>query len=101
MTNAEKILTNYDLKVVKKYGFLAISKKGENNYKCVAPNKKQRLYFMFGNEFNKETVQELIRERKVIKVTAYQLYKMLLKEEIFNSTLERYKRYRELNKLQQ
>ncbi|MBV7271644.1 hypothetical protein JMF89_04050 [Clostridiaceae bacterium UIB06] len=101
MTNAERILSNYDLRVVKRYGFLAISKKWKNNYKCVAPNKKQRLYFMFGNEFRKDTIQELIRERKVIKVTAYGLYKMLLREETFYSVLERYKRYSELKKLQQ
>lgn len=100
MKNSERILKNYDIKFYAKNNYFAISKKGENNFKAIAPSTNLRLYFMFGNEFNKATIQELITKRKAIKVTGYNFYKMMLEEKKFNESLEKYKKYKKIIELQ-
>lgn len=72
-------------------GFIAVAKKGNANFKAVLPSKNCRLYFMFDEEFNRATIQELITKRKAVKMTAYDLYKLVLEEQEFVKSLEAYK----------
>lgn len=91
MTNAEKIAKNYELKFYSRSKLLGIKKKGDNKITYVAPSKNVRLYFMFDQEFDKSTIQELISKRKAIKITGYDLYKLILEEKVFMDALENYK----------
>ncbi len=75
MTQAEKIIKNYDVAFVKS-GFLAIRKKGDKKFIAVAPSKTVNLYFLFGGKM--ENFEELKKEKKAFKITGYGLYKKCL-----------------------
>ena len=90
MKNIERIKKAYDINMMKN-GFLTVTKKGEFPTKFVLPSKNCRLYFMFNEIFNKTTIGGLVKGRKVIKITALDLYKEVLDETKFNSCIEAFK----------
>ncbi|MBC8059694.1 MAG: hypothetical protein H7Y18_03420 [Clostridiaceae bacterium] len=93
MTCIERIKKAYDINVMTN-GFLAIATKGQFPTKLVLPSKNCRLYFMFGEEFKKTTIDELILKRKAIKITALNLYRIILEEKEFIKSIKAYDKFK-------
>lgn len=91
MTQAEKIIKNYDISFVKP-GFLAIRKKGDKKFIAVAPYKTVNLYFLFGGKM--ENFEELKKEKKAFKITGYGLYKKMVGESKFQELLGVWQNYK-------
>ncbi|AUN26515.1 hypothetical protein RSJ21_15255 [Clostridium botulinum] len=91
MTQAEKIIKNYDVAFIKP-GFLGIRKKGDKRFITIAPSKNVNLYFLFGGRM--ENFQELKKEKKAFKITGYGLYKKMFGESKFQELLGVWQNYK-------
>lgn len=87
MNNIDRIKKAYDFRQTSS-GFLAIKKKETEEVKVVLPSSDTTIYFMFNEEFNKATIAELVRARKVIKITSLELYRKILPLEQFKRGLD-------------
>ncbi|MCS4468695.1 hypothetical protein JTS96_09940 [Clostridium botulinum] len=75
MTQAERIIKNYDVAFIKP-GFLGIKKKGDKRFIAVAPSKTVNLYFLFGGKM--ENFEELKKEKKHLKLQVMDFTKKCL-----------------------
>ncbi|MBN3382932.1 hypothetical protein FC816_00635 [Clostridium botulinum] len=91
MTQAERIIKNYDVAFIKS-GFLGIRKKGDTKFIAVAPSKTVNLYFLFGGKM--ENFEELKKEKKAFKITGYGLYKKMFGETKFQEFLAVWHNYK-------
>ncbi|ENK1242251.1 hypothetical protein AB2063_000359 [Clostridium botulinum] len=91
MTQAEKIIKNYDVAFIKP-GFLAIRKKDDKRFVTIAPSKTVNLYFLFGGRM--ENFEELKKEKRVFKITGYGLYRKMFGETKFQELLGVWQNYK-------
>ncbi|KEI96151.1 hypothetical protein [Clostridium botulinum] len=91
MTQAEKIIKNYDVAFIKP-GFLAIRKKSDKRFIIIAPSKAVNLYFLFGGRM--ENFEELKKEKKAFKITGYGLYRKMFGETKFQELLGVWQNYK-------
>ncbi|MBO0573722.1 hypothetical protein EXQ42_01815 [Clostridium botulinum] len=91
MTQAERIIKNYDVSFIKP-GFLAIRKKGDKKFITIAPSKNVSLYFLFGGRM--ENSEELKKEKKAFKITGYGLYRKMFGETKFQELLGVWQNYK-------
>ncbi|EPS49073.1 hypothetical protein CFSAN002369_14145 [Clostridium botulinum CFSAN002369] len=75
MTQAERIIKNYDVAFIKP-GFLGIKKKGDKRFIAVAPSKTVNLYFLFGGKM--ENFEELKKRKKHLKLQVMDFTKKCL-----------------------
>ncbi|MCW6110087.1 hypothetical protein [Clostridium sporogenes] len=75
MTQAERIIKNYDVAFIKP-GFLGIKKKGDKKFIAVAPSKTVNLYFLFGGKM--ENFEELKKRKKHLKLQVIDFTKKYL-----------------------
>lgn len=87
MKNIDRIRESYDFRQTNS-GLLAMKKKSTNEVKVVLPSSNTTLYFIFDEEFKKDTVLELVRSRKIIKMTSMEIYKSILSLEEFKKSLD-------------
>ncbi|HGG0417172.1 TPA: hypothetical protein ACJFE8_001948 [Clostridium sporogenes] len=91
MTQAERIIKNYDVAFIKP-GFLGIRKKGDKKFIIIAPSKTVHLYFLFGGKM--ENFQKLKKEKRAFKITGYGLYKKMFGETKFQEFLAVWQNYK-------
>lgn len=91
MTQAERIIKNYDVAFIKP-GFLAIREKGDKKFIAVAPSKTVNLYFLFGGKM--ENFEELKKDKKAFKITGYGLYRRMFRETKFQELLGVWQNYK-------
>ncbi|NFG03099.1 hypothetical protein FCV36_12465 [Clostridium sporogenes] len=91
MTQAERIIKNYDVAFIKP-GFLGIKKKGDKRFIAVAPSKTVNLYFLFGGKM--DNFEELKKEKKAFKITGYGLYKKMFGKTKFQEFLAVWHNYK-------